>query len=196
MGESARRLLRQLRPYTLLFVANIGATVGASLMDGATFVLMIPFLRTLFGQQALPEAGGSQVEKVLNLIAGPLLAGASPQDALRNVVFVLAEAAPKTWAIQNPERAALVSAGPVSALTRFWPLRMLSRALIGLTNWILPGKGLKEGPFVSEEELLALADVAVEEEVIEAEERKLIEQIIEFGYRVSWPSAKSVVYGR
>ena len=34
---------------------------------------------------------------------------------------------------------------------------------------------------MSEEELLALADVAVEEEVIEAEERELIEQIIEFG---------------
>jgi CBS domain containing-hemolysin-like protein len=63
----------------------------------------------------------------------------------------------------------------------FWPLRVLSRGLIGLTNWILPGKGLKEGPFVSEEELLALADVAVEEEVLEAEERRLIEQIIDFG---------------
>jgi CBS domain containing-hemolysin-like protein len=96
-------------------------------------------------------------------------------------VFVFAEAAPKTWAIQNPERAALVSAGPVSALAAFWPLRMLSKGLIGLTNWILPGKGLKEGPFISEEELLALADVAVEEDVIEEEERKLIEQIIEFG---------------
>jgi len=97
------------------------------------------------------------------------------------LVFVLAEAAPKTWAIEHPEQAALVSAPPVSALVRFWPLRLVSRALIGLTNVILPGKGLKEGPFVSEEELLALADVAVEEEVIEAEERELIEQIIEFG---------------
>ena len=97
------------------------------------------------------------------------------------LVFVLAEAAPKTWAIEHPEQAALVSAPPVSALVRFWPLRLISRALIGLTNVILPGKGLKEGPFVSEEELLALADVAVEEEVIEAEERELIEQIIEFG---------------
>jgi putative hemolysin len=97
------------------------------------------------------------------------------------IVFVFAEAAPKTWAIQHPERAAIMSARPVSALVAFWPLRMLSRALIGLTNLILPGKGLKEGPFVSEEELLALADVAVEEEVIEEEERRLIEQIIEFG---------------
>jgi CBS domain containing-hemolysin-like protein len=97
------------------------------------------------------------------------------------LVFVLAEAAPKTWAIQHPERAALGSARPVSALVSFWPLRMLSRGLIGLTNVILPGKGLKEGPFVSEEELLALADQAVQEEVLEAEERQLIEQIIEFG---------------
>src|SRR5207302_6432923 len=44
-----------------------------------------------------------------------------------------------------------------------------------------PGKGLKQGPFVSEEELLALADVAVEEEVIEHQERALIHSIIEFG---------------
>jgi putative hemolysin len=97
------------------------------------------------------------------------------------VVFVLAEAAPKTWAIEHPERAALIAAPPVSALSHFWPLRILSRALIGLANVILPGKGLKEGPFVSEEELLAMVDAAVEEEVIELEERHLISQIIEFG---------------
>ncbi len=50
---------------------------------------------------------------------------------------------------------------------------------------ILPGKGLKKGPFVSEEELLALADVAVEEDVIEHSERQLIESIIEFGDTVA-----------
>jgi putative hemolysin len=97
------------------------------------------------------------------------------------IVFVLAEAAPKTWAIQHPERAALISARPVALLARFWPVRMLSRGLIGMANVVLPGKGLKEGPFVSEEELLALADAAVEGAVIEEEERTLIGQIIEFG---------------
>jgi CBS domain containing-hemolysin-like protein len=97
------------------------------------------------------------------------------------VVFVLAEAAPKTWAIQHPEKAALMAAPSVSAMARFWPLALLSRGLIGLTNVILPGKGLKEGPFVSEEELLAMVDAAVEEDVIEREERELISQIIEFG---------------
>mgnify|MGYP000902841352 CR=1 FL=1 len=47
------------------------------------------------------------------------------------VMFVVAEAAPKTWAIQNTERAALASAGPVRLLVRFWPLRIIARALIG-----------------------------------------------------------------
>ena len=98
------------------------------------------------------------------------------------VIFVLAEAAPKTWAVQHPERAALlVGARSSPPSSRFPPLRLLARGLIGLTNVILPGKGLKQGPFVSEEELLALADVAAEEDVIEREERALIHSIIEFG---------------
>ncbi len=97
------------------------------------------------------------------------------------LVFVLAEAAPKTWAIQHTERAALLSARPVAAIAAFPPLRLISRGLIGLTNVILPGKGLKQGPFVSEEEILALADVAVEESVLDADERRLIGQIIDFG---------------
>jgi len=95
--------------------------------------------------------------------------------------FVVAEVAPKTWAIQHTERAALYAARPIRALARFWPLRLISRGLIGLTNVILPGKGLKQGPFVSEEELLAIADMAVEDEVIEAEERQLIESLLDFG---------------
>ncbi len=98
-----------------------------------------------------------------------------------SIIFVLAEAAPKTWAVQNAERAALFVAPIVSLIVNFPPLRLLTRGLIGLSNVILPGKGLKRGPFVSEEELLATVDVATEEEVIEREERALIRSIIEFG---------------
>ncbi|MGH9280741.1 MAG: hemolysin family protein [Acidimicrobiales bacterium] len=97
------------------------------------------------------------------------------------VIFVLAEAVPKTYAVQHSERAALRIAPFVYALARFPPVRLLSRGLIGLANLVVPGKGLKRGPFVSEEELLALADVAEEEEVIERTERALIHSIIEFG---------------
>src|SRR5258705_493153 len=89
MGRSAR-LLSLLRPYTPLFVATIVATIVSSVLDGFTFVLLIPFLRTLFGSAGLPEAGGggSAVEAVLDRIAGPFIHGA-PDVALRNVVIVL-----------------------------------------------------------------------------------------------------------
>src|SRR5881409_299082 len=88
MGRSGRLFLL-LRPYALLFVANLVATFVASVMDGATFVLLIPFLRTLFGHDPLPAAGGSAVERLLAVVVGPLLAAGSPGEALRNVVLVL-----------------------------------------------------------------------------------------------------------
>src|SRR2546427_10655563 len=88
MGRSGRLFLL-LRPYAFLFSANLVATFVASVMDGATFVLLIPFLRTVFGHDPLPVAGGSAVERVLAVVVGPLLAAGSPGAALRNVVLGL-----------------------------------------------------------------------------------------------------------
>ncbi len=88
MGRGAR-LLHQLRPYTLLFLVNIVATMVSSVLDGVTFVLLIPFLRALFGERALPGVGGTGVEAALNRLAGPLLNAGEPGAALRNVVLVL-----------------------------------------------------------------------------------------------------------
>ena len=99
--------------------------------------------------------------------------------------FVLAEAMPKTWAVLSAERAALATARPTEWIVSFPPLRAISRGLIGLTNILLPGKGLKEGPFVSELELLGIVEAAAQDEVIEHEERQLIESIIEFGDTVA-----------
>lgn len=95
--------------------------------------------------------------------------------------FVIGEVAPKTFAVQHTDRAALGVSGFLYAITVFPPMRAISRSLIGLANSMLPGKGLKEGPFVTEEDLRAMADVAAEEEAIESEERRLIHSIFEFG---------------
>ncbi len=101
------------------------------------------------------------------------------------VFFVLSEAMPKTWAVLSAERAALATARITDLIVSFKPLRLISRGLIGLTNVLLPGKGLKEGPFVSEQELLGIVHAAALDEVIEHEERQLIESIIEFGDTVA-----------
>ena len=95
------------------------------------------------------------------------------------VIFVLAEAVPKNWAVQHPDRAALFAAPFVTAVLKFPPIRALSALLIGLSNRILP-RGSK-GSYVTESELLAMADVAVEDSVIETQERAYIHSLIEFG---------------
>jgi putative hemolysin len=97
------------------------------------------------------------------------------------VIFVVAELAPKTWAVQHPDRAALRSSGVIRLLVAFAPLGWITRGLIAVTNALLPGKGMKSGPYTSDEMLRAIADEAAEEDVIEHEERTLIHSIIDFG---------------
>lgn len=101
------------------------------------------------------------------------------------VIFILAEAIPKNWAVRNPERAALFSAPLVRSIIRFPLVRVLSKLILGLTNILVRGKSMPLLGAVSEEELLAMADAALEEDVIETEERALIHSIISFGDTVA-----------
>ncbi len=96
------------------------------------------------------------------------------------VIFVFAEAVPKNWAVRRADEAALTAAPFVAALVAFPPVRWISALLIRLSNLFVPSDGLARS-YVTEEELLAMADVAMEEEVIESEEREMIHSIFEFG---------------
>ncbi|MHB8262614.1 MAG: hemolysin family protein [Acidimicrobiales bacterium] len=96
------------------------------------------------------------------------------------ILFVVAEAMPKTWAVNDPERVALHTAPMVSAIGSLWPLQALSHTLVKLAILAL-GRSRMQGREVSEGEILAIADVAAEEDVIEREERALIHSVIELG---------------
>ncbi len=118
------------------------------------------------------------------VVAGRLFgpAGVAVGVVLNVVVFfVFAEAVPKTYAILHSDRAALSTSRLTAILVGFYPLRKMSQGLIGLTNIVVKGKGLEQGPFIGEQEFLGMVEAAVEDEVIEHEERALIESIIEFG---------------
>jgi CBS domain containing-hemolysin-like protein len=93
--------------------------------------------------------------------------------------FVLVEAMSKTFGVLHSDRAALAVAPLVWFLGRV--LAAPTRALIGLANVLLPGRGLKQGPFVSEADLRSMAEVGHEEGSIEREEKELIHSIFEFG---------------
>src|SRR5579859_169064 len=83
------RLLSLLRPYAWLFAATMLATVVASVLDGFTLSLLIPFLRTLFNEPALLPHGASKIQALLAWITGSLIVAGSPAASLRNVVVVL-----------------------------------------------------------------------------------------------------------
>jgi subfamily B ATP-binding cassette protein MsbA len=83
------RLYSLLRPYSWLFIATMLVTVVASVLDGFTLSMLVPFLRTIFHQSTLLPVGGSKAQAIIAWITGPLLSTGSPQDALRSVVVVL-----------------------------------------------------------------------------------------------------------
>ena len=111
-------------------------------------------------------------------LTGWVLVGAALVIALV-VLFVGAEVAPRTMAVQHTEAVAIRTARWVQLLvTPLWPI---ASVLIWAGNVIAPGKGLKQGPFVTEEEIREMIDVAESDEVIEESERAMIHSIFELG---------------
>jgi len=154
--KRARRVLRLLeRPEITL--NSILLLVLGSQMIGAT----------LLGTVLEPEFGAAGV--ALGIVSEIF------------VVFTLFEVVPKTFALQHSERSALLLSPLLVFITGFAPLRLLTRGFIGVANVVLPGRGLRRGPFVTEQEILTMADVAASELSIESEERELIHSIFEFG---------------
>jgi putative hemolysin len=100
------------------------------------------------------------------------------------VIFILGEALPKNISVRKPDKAAIRSAKVVQFLVKFPPVALVSSLVIGLARLLIPGEFDPYGT-VSEEELLAMADAALEGEVIEDEERELIHSVINFGDTVA-----------
>lgn len=115
------------------------------------------------------------------------------------IVFVFFEAVPKNWAMHNTDRAALLSAPVVALLVRFPPVRAISKLLIRFADFVVGHHRGAAAPAVTESELLAMADVAHAEDVIEFQERDFIHSLIEFGdtvvREVMVPRPEMVVLG-
>ncbi len=95
------------------------------------------------------------------------------------VLFVVAEVAARTVALQRPEEVACASALWASLVVR--PLAPLASVLISLGSALTPGGRLRTGPYVTEDEIREMIDVAEEVEVIQEAERAMIHSIIDLG---------------
>ena len=176
LAEMAFNRMNRIRAITLEEEGRKGAAKLARMLERPEQTINSLLLLILVSQLTAASLVGIVLERQLGGYG--VAAGLVVQIVL---FFAVGEVAPKTYAIQHTDRAALAMSGLLHAITNFPPLRAMSRGLIGLANTLLPGKGIKDGPFVTEEDLRTMADVAADEEVIELEERRLIHSIFEFG---------------
>jgi putative hemolysin len=96
------------------------------------------------------------------------------------VVFVGTELVPKDYAVKHTDKAALFVAGPINLLTSTFVVRFIQRGLHAIANAVVKGE-IDPAPSTSEQELLAMADAAHDEDIIQKDERSMIHSIIEFG---------------
>ena len=101
--------------------------------------------------------------------------------ALTVVLFVYAEAIPKTYAVRHPYRVARATQPILSALT--WVLRPVVSVLVWFADLQAPGSGIAATTTITEEELRRLASHAAVEGSIEESDRELMERAFEMGDR-------------
>ena len=68
----------------------LGCSVVASLLDSVTLVTLVPLLKQLFGTAGVLASGNTALERWLDEVTRPILAGTTPDQALGRMVLVLA----------------------------------------------------------------------------------------------------------
>ncbi len=84
-----RRLLSFLRPHSGRFAGNIGANVIGAVLDGVAFLLLIPFLNTLFDQPQTIPAGRGWLTDLLDSVAGSMMDPADKMGSLGGVIVLI-----------------------------------------------------------------------------------------------------------
>ncbi|MFD4582745.1 hemolysin family protein [Streptomyces sp. NPDC058423] len=95
------------------------------------------------------------------------------------VSYVAVGVSPRTIGRQHPLNTATAAAYVLLPLARI--MGPIPQLLILIGNALTPGKGFRKGPFASEAELRAMVDLAEQESLIEAEERKMVHSVFELG---------------
>ncbi|MBE9498948.1 MULTISPECIES: hemolysin family protein [Streptomyces] len=98
------------------------------------------------------------------------------------VSYVAIGVSPRTIGRQHPLNTATAASYVLLPLARI--LGPVPQLLILLGNALTPGKGFRKGPFASEAELRAMVDLAEQESLIEAEERKMVHSVFQLGDRL------------
>ena len=177
MAESAVTRMSRVRAHHLSQEKRKNADLLVRIVEDPA-----PFLNVVLLITLVSHLGATAIATGLAISTFGRAGEAVATGVMTFAVFVFAEVTPKTFTIQHTERASLLIARPLFYLGKL--LQPLGKLLIAVSNvalLVLPGRGLPKGPFVTEDEIRHLVDVAEEEEEIEEDERELIHSIFEFG---------------
>jgi putative hemolysin len=99
------------------------------------------------------------------------------------VLLIFGETIPKTAAARHAERASIIVAIPIAAIS--WLLRPISFVLQGISNIVirLLGSDPQAQARVTEEEIKAMVSFGHEEGAVESSEAQMIIRVLEFGDR-------------
>jgi CBS domain containing-hemolysin-like protein len=173
-AETAISRMNRVRAYRLQEEGRRGAKALVRIAENPAQYLNVTLLLMLMAQ-----LGGTTLATVIAVRQLDQLGEWVATGAMTLLLFEFAEVTPKTFTLQHTDRVALRLAPIIVAVTV--AIGPVARFLIRVANVVMPGKGLPQGPFVTEQEIKAMAEMASEEEVIEEEEKELIHSIFEFG---------------
>jgi putative hemolysin len=157
-GSRSAAILQQLAQDPNRFLSTI-------LVVNTVALILASFAATLLSVRLLPHSWGFWGDLAVSL-------------GLSVVLLIFAEVTPKTLAIRQAERIALLAAPVVAGLARvlrpvLWFITLVSRAITG-------GRAAR-APYLTEQELMTVLHVSEEQGVIEEKEGEMISGIIEIG---------------
>ena len=96
-------------------------------------------------------------------------------------MLVLTESVPKTWAMRNIDRVAPRAARFSNLVRKVPPLGWILAGLGTISSALLSNTARSAGAVASEEEIVAMTDAAVAEDVLDEDEGEIIHSILDFG---------------
>lgn len=147
--------------------------LGRLVEDSSAVAMVLAFLRVAAEATAAVLVTLAVREAIDNFWVALLIAVV----VMAIVSFVLVGVSPRTLGRQHAIAVALGAAPVVLWLHRI--LGPIARALVAVGNAVTPGRGYRDGPFDTEEELREYVDLATDSELIEDDERKMIQSVFE-----------------
>ena len=187
-AETALTTVNRIRVRTLAGQGDKRAVTLLAILQKPEKMLSV----ILIGNNVVNLYASSLATTVTLSLFGSKMVGVAT-GVLTLAVLVFGEVAPKTMASRNAERIALRAAGPVRSLMwLFTPLVFVVNNLARLVMKLFGADRPNERELMTAEELRTIVQVGHEDGVLENDERKIIDNVFDFGDR----SARDIMIPR